>query len=67
MRSPEAATDTSGIEHTKTYLLAFEEEILKASDATALKAAMDARSPRARHERRPDIGSKIAKDKMEWG
>lgn len=42
---PEAATDRSGLAHTKTYLLAFEEELAKAANAAALKAAMEA--PRA--------------------
>ncbi|TJV49806.1 MAG: MBL fold metallo-hydrolase, partial [Mesorhizobium sp.] len=28
--TPQAATDLSGVEHTKTYLIAFEEELAKA-------------------------------------
>ncbi|RWF50230.1 MAG: hypothetical protein EOS50_29855 [Mesorhizobium sp.] len=39
----QAATDLSGVEHTKTYLIAFEEELAKSKDAASLKAAMEAR------------------------
>ncbi len=43
--TPDAATDVSSIEHTKAYLLAFEEELSKAADSAALKAAMEGRFP----------------------
>lgn len=65
--TPEAATDVSGIEHTKTYLLAFEEELAKAADAAALKAAMEARFPGLGMGVALDIGSKVAKGEMKWG
>ena len=42
---PGAATDLSGVEHTRRYLLAFEEELAKTSDAAALQAAMETRFP----------------------
>lgn len=64
---PEAATDLSAIVHTKTYLLAFEEELTKAKDAAALKAAMDARFPGLGMGVALDIGSKVAKGEMKWG
>jgi hypothetical protein len=64
---PEAATDTSGIEHTKRYLLAFEEELGKAADAASLKAAMEARFPGLGMGVALDIGSKVAKGEMKWG
>ncbi|ANM11726.1 metallo-beta-lactamase family hydrolase protein [Rhizobium sp. N541] len=64
---PGAATDASGVEHTKTYLLAFEEELAKAADATALKAAMEARFPGLGMGIALDIGSKVAKGEMKWG
>ena len=40
-----AATDLSGITHTRAYLVAFEEELAKAKDGAGLKAAMEARFP----------------------
>jgi glyoxylase-like metal-dependent hydrolase (beta-lactamase superfamily II) len=64
---PEAATDSSGIDHTKTYLLAFEEELAKAADAAALKSAMEARFPGLGMGVALDIGSKVAKGEMKWG
>ncbi len=63
----DAATDLSGVEHTKTYLLAFEEEIEKAADAAALKAAMEAKFPGLGMGIALDIGSKVAKGEMKWG
>ena len=64
---PEAPTDSSGIAHTKAYLLAFEEEVPKAKDAAALKAAMEARFPNLGMGVALDIGSKVAKGEMKWG
>jgi glyoxylase-like metal-dependent hydrolase (beta-lactamase superfamily II) len=63
----EAATDLSGVQHTKTYLLAFEEELTKAANAAALKAAMEARFPGLGMGVALDIGSKVAKGEMKWG
>lgn len=64
---PEAATDLSGVAHTKAYLLAFEEELAKAKDAAALKAAMESRFPGLGMGVALDIGSKVAKGEMKWG
>lgn len=64
---PEAATDLSAVAHTKAYLLAFEEELAKATDAAALKAAMEARFPGLQMGVALDIGSKVAKGEMKWG
>ncbi|MER8425003.1 MBL fold metallo-hydrolase [Mesorhizobium sp. M1403] len=64
---PEAATDLSGVEHTKTYLIAFEEELAKAKDAAALKSAMEARFPGLGMGVALDIGSKVATGEMKWG
>jgi len=64
---PEAATDLSAVAHTKAYLLAFEEELAKAADAAALKAAMEARFPGLGMGVALDIGSKVAKGEMKWG
>ena len=62
----DAATDLSGVAHTKAYLLAFEEELPKATDAAALKAAMEARFPGLDMGVALDIGSKVAKGEMKW-
>ncbi|MER8963212.1 MBL fold metallo-hydrolase [Mesorhizobium sp. M0701] len=65
--TPEAATDFSGVEHTKTYLVAFEEELAKTKDAAALKSAMEARFPGLGMGVALDIGSKVATGEMKWG
>jgi glyoxylase-like metal-dependent hydrolase (beta-lactamase superfamily II) len=64
---PAAATDLSAIAFTKTYLLAFEEELAKANDAGLLKAAMEARFPNLGMGVAVDIGSKVATGEMKWG
>ena len=63
----DVATDLSAVEHTKKYLLAFEEELAKAANAAALKAAMEARFPNLGMGVALDIGSKVAKGEMKWG
>ncbi len=65
--TPEAATDLSAIAHTKAYLIAFEEELAKAKDSGALKAAMEARFPGLGMGVALDIGSKVALGEMKWG
>lgn len=62
---PGVATDLSAVEHTKTYLLAFEEELAK--DSAGLKAAMEARFPGLAMGVALDIGSKVATGEMKWG
>jgi glyoxylase-like metal-dependent hydrolase (beta-lactamase superfamily II) len=64
---PGVPTDLSAVEHTKTYLLAFEEELANAKDAAALKAAMEARFPGLGMGVALDIGSKVATGEMKWG
>ncbi|MDA9476545.1 beta-lactamase [Bradyrhizobium sp. CCBAU 65884] len=61
------AVDLSAVEHTRTYLLAFDEELAKAADSAALKAAMKARFPNLGMGVALDIGSKVAKGEMKWG
>jgi glyoxylase-like metal-dependent hydrolase (beta-lactamase superfamily II) len=58
--TPDAATDLSGIAHTKAYLVAFEEELAKAKDGAGLTAAMEARFPNLGMDVALDIGSKFA-------
>jgi glyoxylase-like metal-dependent hydrolase (beta-lactamase superfamily II) len=65
--APAAPTDHSGINHTRTYLSAFEEELAKAKDSAALKAAMEARFPDLGMGVALDIGAKVAKGEMKWG
>ena len=65
--APEAAIDLSAVAHTKTYLIAFEEEIAKAKDSAGLKAAMEARFPGLGMGVALDIGSKVALGEMKWG
>ncbi|WP_449228034.1 MBL fold metallo-hydrolase [Azospirillum argentinense] len=65
--APDAATDSSGIAFTRRYLLAFEEELPKAADSAALKAAMEARFPGLGMGVALDIGAKVAKGEMKWG
>lgn len=65
--APNAPTDLSGVQHTRAYLVAFEEELAKAKDSAALKAAMDARFPNLGMGVALDIGSKVAKGEMKWG
>jgi glyoxylase-like metal-dependent hydrolase (beta-lactamase superfamily II) len=65
--APGVAVDLSAVEHTRTYLLAFDEELAKAADAAALKAAMEARFPNLGMGVALDIGSKVAKGEMKWG
>lgn len=64
---PDAKTDLSGVEHTRAYLLAFEEELSKAKDSASLKAAMEARFPGLGMGVALDIGSKVATGEMKWG
>jgi glyoxylase-like metal-dependent hydrolase (beta-lactamase superfamily II) len=65
--APGVAVDLSAVEHTRKYLLAFDEELAKATDAAALKAAMEARFPNLGMGVALDIGSKVAKGEMKWG
>ncbi|MDH4413155.1 MAG: MBL fold metallo-hydrolase [Rhizobium sp.] len=65
--APDAKTDLSGVEHTKAYLVAFEEELAKVKDSASLKAAMEARFPGLGMGVALDIGSKVATGEMKWG
>lgn len=65
--APNAATDLSGVEYTKAYLLAFEEELATAKDSVTLKAAMTSRFPDLGMGVALDIGSKVATGEMKWG
>src|SRR5581483_9899497 len=63
----DAATDVSGVVHTKRYLTAFEEELAKAKDSASLNAAMKARFPGLGMTVALDIGAKVATGEMKWG
>lgn len=62
-----APADISAVQHTRAYLLAFEEEVAKAANSAALIAAMKARFPGLGMEVALDIGAKVAKGEMSWG
>jgi glyoxylase-like metal-dependent hydrolase (beta-lactamase superfamily II) len=59
--------DASAISYTRDYLLAFEEELVKAADGAALIAAMTKRYPSAGMGVALQIGAKVAKGEMRWG
>jgi len=65
--TPTAAADASAINHTKAWLLAFDEELAEAADSSALNAAMKARFPNLGMEVAIDIGAKVATGEMSWG
>jgi glyoxylase-like metal-dependent hydrolase (beta-lactamase superfamily II) len=65
--TPNVATDLSGIEHTNAWLVAFEEELAKATDSGALNAALKARFPGLGMTVAIDIGAKVATGEMKWG
>ncbi len=65
--TPTAAADASAINHTKEWLLAFEEELVKAVDSAALNTAMKVRFPNLGMEVAIDIGAKVATGEMKWG
>ena len=63
----DAQTNASAIAYTRSYLLAFEEELAKASTSTELIAAMTARYPDAGMAIALQIGAKVATGEMKWG
>lgn len=63
----DSTTDMAGIEHTKNYLIAFDEELAKTQSAADLKAAMEARFPGLGMGVALEIGSKVATGEMKWG
>jgi glyoxylase-like metal-dependent hydrolase (beta-lactamase superfamily II) len=65
--APTSAADVSAINHTRAWLLAFEEELAKAANSAALNAAMKARFPALGMEVAIDIGAKVATGEMKWG
>ncbi|BBK31261.1 glyoxylase-like metal-dependent hydrolase (beta-lactamase superfamily II) [Stella humosa] len=60
-------TDMTGVAFTRGYLVAFEQEAAKATDAAALIAAMRQRYPDAAMPVSLEIGAKVAKGEMRWG
>jgi glyoxylase-like metal-dependent hydrolase (beta-lactamase superfamily II) len=65
--TPSAAVDASAIRYTRDYLVAFEEELAKATDSAVLIAAMTKRYPNAGMGVALQIGAKVAKGEMTWG
>lgn len=64
---PTAATDALTIRYTRDYVVAFEDELAKATDSAALIAAMTKRYPNAGMGIALQIGAKVAKGEMKWG
>lgn len=64
--APGAETDATAIRYTRDYLVAFEEELAKASDSAALIDAMIRRYPNAGMGVALQIGAKVAKGEMTW-
>lgn len=62
-----AAIDINAITYTKNYLLAFEEELVKAANSTDIIAAMIKRYPDAGMGIALQIGAKVATGEMKWG
>ena len=65
--APNSPTDASAITHTRNYLAAFEDELVKAADSAALITAMKKRFPEAGLGIALEIGAKVAKGEMKWG
>jgi glyoxylase-like metal-dependent hydrolase (beta-lactamase superfamily II) len=65
--TPTAPTGSAALTYTRDYLLAFEEELAKATDSAALIAAMTARYPDAGMGVALQIGAKVATGEMKWG
>jgi glyoxylase-like metal-dependent hydrolase (beta-lactamase superfamily II) len=63
----DTATDLSGVEHTKGYLAAFEDELARAENSTELIAAMKGRYLDLGMDVAIDIGAKVALGEMKWG
>ncbi|MEQ9886907.1 MBL fold metallo-hydrolase [Pectobacterium zantedeschiae] len=63
----DAPIDVAAIRHTRDYLLAFEEELARSSDSTALIAALTARYPDAKLDVALQIGAKVATGEIKWG
>lgn len=59
--------DATAIGYTRDYLVAFEEELLKAADSGALISAMTQRYPNAGMAVALQIGAKVATGEMQWG
>ena len=63
----DAATDASALRYTRDYLLAFDAELARAANSTALIAAMTQRYPEAGMAIALEIGAKVARGDMAWG
>ncbi|MDR2299428.1 MAG: MBL fold metallo-hydrolase [Comamonas sp.] len=61
------ALDISAVNYTREYLLAFEEELAKATNSDALIAAMNKRYPDVGLAAALQIGAKVTKGEMKWG
>ncbi len=65
--APNSALDVTAAIYTRDYLVAFEEEFVKAKDSAELIAAMKKRYPNAGKDLSLQLGAKVAKGEMKWG
>ncbi len=65
--APDAKTCEAAIAYTRSYLMAFEEELAKTPTSAELIAAMTARYPDAGMAIALQIGAKVATGEMKWG
>lgn len=63
----DAPTGVAAIQHTRNYLVAYEEELAKAADSAALIAAMTERYPNLGMGVALQIGAKVCTGEMPWG
>lgn len=66
-RLPGTPADASAITATREYLIAFEDELAKASDGAGLTNALIARYPDYGMQIAAQIGAKVATGEMTWG
>ncbi len=57
----------AAVRFTRDYLLAYEAEVSRAKDSTALIAAMKTRFPQLEDATSLELGAKVVKGEMKWG
>ncbi|MCK8148093.1 hypothetical protein [Citrobacter sedlakii] len=64
---PNSPTDISTVRYKREYLIAFGDELKRATDSSTLKDAMNARYPDAGLEVALHIGAEVATGENHWG
>jgi glyoxylase-like metal-dependent hydrolase (beta-lactamase superfamily II) len=65
--APGVSVDASALAFTRSYLVAFDEELVKANNSADLITAMSKRYPNLGMGIALQIGAKVAKGEMKWG